>query len=379
MGRKFLAIGWICGLAFGGGLEVVRLPAQEQADAPPAKKDDEKGSGNEKETAKKAGGDPEKGADEKPKKPGAPVIPELPRDQLPPRTRAKPDPKKQYVKETVYVKVAETARARRGKAYTPRVPVIQQYLGEYFRRAGYPVVSSAESADYRVEGSFETAFLKVITFREQVIAWKYRGKVTLQVLGRQGRVAQKIDVPEYTRDSVKDEKSCILDMRRYFAKELYDEMFNEGPVFANKPVAGLLAALNVDPLEAEEPLSGNEIIQRLADVGLPAVPYLLEAMTDTGDVLAETEYPGLARLEDLKVYHVADKVLEEIFQKVSRMDLATDDYRRLIITLGWENEWRRFCPPFRDSPSYKRRLEREARQRARQEAASPDGEAGSGR
>ena len=45
-----------------------------------------------------------------------------------------------------FVKVTEEARPLEGGSYTPEVPVVQRYLEEYFRRAGYEVVSSAGGA-----------------------------------------------------------------------------------------------------------------------------------------------------------------------------------------------------------------------------------------
>ena len=94
------------------------------------------------------------------------------------------------------------------------------------------------------------------------------------------------------------------------------------------------------------------VIARLADRGLAVVPYMLEALSDTRPVVMPSSYPGLSEenRSELTVSHIADKVLEEIFQKISRMSLATTEKERFRIMSGWEQEWRRFCPPFRDSP-----------------------------
>jgi hypothetical protein len=71
--------------------------------------------------------------------------------------------------------------------------------------------------------------------------------------------------------------------------------------------------------------------------------------------MVKAAYPGLKVPTDLKIYHLADKTLEEIFQKVSRMELKTPPQLRFYIIAGWENEWRRFCKPFRESPEADRR------------------------
>ena len=99
-------------------------------------------------------------------------------------------------------------------------------------------------------------------------------------------------------------------------------------------------------------LTTEDVIARLVARGLSIVPYMLEALADTRSVVMRSSYPGLneKNRSELKVFHIADKVLEEIFQKVSRMGLATTAKGRFRIMKGWEHEWRRFCPPLRNSP-----------------------------
>jgi hypothetical protein len=285
-------------------------------------------------------------------------IPEIPKDRLPPRTRAKPDPATaQLVREAVYVKVSETAETKDGTRFQPEVPVVQNYLAEYFRRAGHPVVDRPEDAVYRIEGSVETTFDKELTLRNETIAWKYVGDARIVVLGKDGATLEKVEVPEEYRLNVKSEKSAVWDLRRYLAYLVYQRLFTEGKVFTNADVVRLINSLAADPFESAEETKANDVIQKLADLGLPAVPYLLDALTDTRTVLASAEYPRLENPSDLKVYHIADKALEEIFQKVSRMEIDTPDHWRFVIIRGWEREWARFCKPFRDSPEAKRRQE----------------------
>jgi hypothetical protein len=67
---------------------------------------------------------------------------------------------------------------------------------------------------------------------------------------------------------------------------------------------------------------------------------------------------------------MADKVLEEIFQKVSRMSLETDARTRLVIVKGWENEWARFCPSF--AALQARQREAQAARKATAEATAKE-------
>ena len=233
----------------------------------------------------------------------------------------------------------------------PKHSIMELYLAEYFRRAGYAVVDSPGKAAYRIVGKTEVVFVKPLTFKGTVIGWKYTGSSEVRVEDRDGKQLETFEIPDLPRVNASSEESAVLDWRRVVAKEQYDNLFTRGKVFTDKEVVALIKSLAIDPLVAESPLSGDEVVVRLADMGLRAVPYLLEALTDTRIVLADASYPGLQNPEDLKIYHIADKVLEEIFQKVSRLDLRTADRHRFIIIQGWTNEWCRFCSPLRDSPS----------------------------
>jgi hypothetical protein len=292
-----------------------------------------------------------------------PGIDPLPPEKLPPRTRPKPDPEKmQHRREAVYVRISERVQPskdfREGKEYVPEVAVVENYLAEYLRRAGHPVVSSPGAAIYRVEGAIRGEFVDYIKFMNRVIAWKYSGFAALQVLDGEGRELERVEIAEHLEENTVGEESAALHLRRHLAKLIHDKLFDEGKVFARQEVPKLLAALLEDPLTAAEPVSGEEVVERLADIGFPAVPYLLEALTNTRTVLVDARYPGLQKLDDLKVYHLADKALEEIFQKVSRLNLKSGIDERYVVIRGWENEWRRFCPAFRESPEAKKQAER---------------------
>jgi hypothetical protein len=322
-------------------------PAQEEKQD---RERNEKGAPDGK--AQPPAGAEDKGKDGNQEKAGKPAIPELPKEKLPPRTRPRPDPAKvQFTRAPVYVKFAERVRPMKGEEYVPGVAVVENYLAEYFRRAGHPVVSSPREAKYRVEGSVQLQFVNILTFQGRTMGWKYRAESRVQLLDGEGQEVEKYAVPELFRESSRGEESVVLDLRRQLAKLHHEHLLHQGKTLANRTAVELLSILTVDQLEAEEPVSGSEVMRKLADLGLPAVPYLLEALTDTRPVLAQAEYPDLKNPDDLKVYHLADKVLEEIFQKVSRMKLTSTPDERFIIIRGWENEWRRFCPPFRESAS----------------------------
>jgi len=290
----------------------------------------------------------------------------LPVDKLPPRTRRPPDPARdQYSLEPVYVDIDEQVYPEKGAPYTPERLLLAQYLQEYLRRAGHPVVATPEKAVYRVEGNLEAEHVSTLAVLGKAVGWKYKGSAVLQVLDRDGKELERYEVPKVFQDNVKSEKSAVFQLRRYMAKLHWDKLSSSRGVFGNARVAVLISSLVSDP-SLEDPLTAEQVIEELVEAGFASVPPLLEALLDTRVVKLPSEYPGLkdGAPKNLRVYHVADRALEEIFQKVSRMKLeitpdapAHQRLRRRILQ-GWENEWRRFCKPLDESPN-KRRTEKE--------------------
>ena len=283
-------------------------------------------------------------------------IPELSAEQLPKQTRVRPDPVKAQVElDTIHVSIEEMAQTMDGKRYTPQTRVVQNYLGEYLRRAGYRVIENPSKARYRIIGRISTIFDTELILRNKIIAWKYAGTITARLQDANAKVLQEINIPEVFRLNVKSEKSAIWDLRRFLAHNIYSELCLKGETLTDGKIIGLIESLAVDSFDRVEDIEAGAVVEKLADHGLAAVPYLLHALTDTRTVFAKAQYPGLKVPTDLKIYHLADKALEEIFQKVSRMELKTPPQLRFYIIAGWENEWRRFCKPFRESPEAARR------------------------
>ncbi|HVR72811.1 MAG TPA: hypothetical protein VMT52_00690 [Planctomycetota bacterium] len=319
-------------LGFAVAISLAALPACLLSQEPPAPPRDQ----------------PAPGAPEKAK-----VLPPLPAKDLPLQTRPKLDPSRdQYVRVPVFVKIDEDIQPSAGSPYKPDVLVLKPYLERYLRRAGYPVVKRPEDAKFRVEGEFTGKFHSTLTVQGKIAGWKYTGASKLRISDAQGRELEVFDVPEVSQENVQSEESTVLHLRRYMAKLQWDRIVTTGTVFTQKEVLRWLNSL-ASEASPDEPMIAEDTINALVEMGFPAVPYLLEALTDTRIVRVESKYPGLRgrNLDDLRVYHIADKALEEIFQKVSRMSLDVSPDKqaeRSLIQKGWENEWKRFCKPFRD-------------------------------
>jgi hypothetical protein len=289
-----------------------------------------------------------------------PAIPPLPPDKLPAQTAMPPDPARdQYRREKVHVQIAENVLPKEGDPYAPPVPVLGNYLGAYFRRAGFEGAAGPGDAAYRIEGKFEGKYVETIVFQGQPVYHRYSGSVEIRVRGKDEAVVESVEVPEFFQEG-QAEDNIVLDLRRRLAKILWERLTFAGTTFTDREIPALISSLAADDLEKEAPVQAEEVVKKLAGRGLAAVPYLLDALTDERQVRVAARYPGLttANSDKLRVFHIADKALEEIFQKVSRLDLETPSRKRFAVIQGWEAEWRRFCPSFREDAGEKKEKEK---------------------
>jgi len=319
-------------------------PTEEPAVKAPSEKAQEKVPAEKKEAAP-------------PTIPEKDRLPEIPPDKLPPRTRPKPDPSRdKYVREPVHVWVEEIVTPQKGPAYEPSPRITENYLKAYINRSGHPTVANSTQAAYRLEGSAKLQFQKQLTARDRPVAWKYSAEAVFRILDKNGDEVARFDIPEVHWENVRSEESTVLNLRRYLAKIAWENICQRNTSLGSPKIVGLINALSLEgdqelPTEqgkGPRAVTTDDVVKALADCGFETVPYLLEALTDDRIVRMEAKYPGLAgrNLDDLKIHHIADKALEEIFQKVSRMSLDTDQKARYIILKGWEREWARFCRTF---------------------------------
>ncbi|MGH7378211.1 MAG: hypothetical protein ACRD2T_10365, partial [Thermoanaerobaculia bacterium] len=197
-------------------------------------------------------------------------IPELPRDKLPPRTAAPPDPaKEQYRRDKLYLRTVERVEPKEKPAYTLELRVLENYLAEYFRRAGFEVAPEPQGVKYRIEGTFEARFDHPITFQGQTLFHTYKGTARVSVLpplapgeaSGSGPVEplEVVEVPDFLTDGavdpgVPEEQVAVLEMRRRMAKIIWERLFHVGKVFADPETPLLLASLASDDPESEAPV-----------------------------------------------------------------------------------------------------------------------------
>jgi hypothetical protein len=310
-------------------------------------------------------------------------LPELPPDKLPPRTRRKPDPAKDsFQKPKVFTWVEERVTPSSGQTYEPEVRVTESYLRAYLRRAGHPIAGKAEEGAIRLEGEVKLGFHSELTALGRKVGWKYRGEASFRVFDANGEDLGSFEVPEFYQENVRSEESAVLNARRLLAKMAWENLYGKGSILGNQKVVFLIGALAIEDSDTlglvdsgPPPKTAEDIVAALAEIGFEAVPYLLEALTDERVVRIPSRYPGLAggTLNLLKVYHVADKALEEIFQKVSRMDLGTPFRLRMVILKGWEKEWRRFCPSFAEEETGSKEEGKDEKKEGKMDEEKKDG------
>jgi hypothetical protein len=283
---------------------------------------------------------------------------DLPADKLPALTRAKPDPtREQLTREQVSVEFDETVEAKGNPRRAADVRVAENYVKAYLLRAGFPIVESDAGPSLSITGTVRAAFRDEILSLGRVVGWRYRASASIAVFDREGKELAKIDLPEFFQENARSEFSAALQVRRYLAKLLWDELLSKRDILGRPEVLGVLDGLCMeagttefgDSPASEAPETVEEVVKVVADSGLKAVPYLLEALSDERTVRLPTKIASLQSRDPdrVKVFHVADKILEEIFQKVSRLPLECTREERFAVTAGWEGEWARFCPPYR--------------------------------
>jgi hypothetical protein len=308
--------------------------------------------------------------------PGQELLAPIPSDRLPARTSPPPDPASdRYVRGKASVRIEEMLEPKDGPAFAPPTPILRLYLEKYLARAGWAPAADPAGADLRIEGSFRAKYAGSEVVLEKPIAHRYEGTISLAVLGKGGEDLDRVEVPDFPKvwilkDGEPEDERVILDLRRQLAKVVWEHLASGGKAFADAEVHGLLASLAADDSVREAPVQGDDVVKALAAKRLAAVPFLLDALTDERPVKVNAHYPGLtaSNSERLRVYHIADKALEEIFQKVSRLALDTPAKGRFLVIRGWEKEWARFCPPFREA------LEAEARRAVARRGGAPAGE-----
>src|SRR6185503_7907703 len=143
----------------------------------------------------------------------------------------------------------------------------------------------------------------------------------------------QIPPEEAKKKGEEEDTRAVVQMRRLLAKTIWESLYHRGATLGDPEIPALISSFSQDDPDSEAPVLARDILKSLIAKRFAAVPYLLDALTDERPVRVAAQYPGLSAInaDKLRIYHLADKALEEIFQKVSRLDLETQPKARFRI------------------------------------------------
>ncbi|MHC4935015.1 MAG: hypothetical protein ACYTGJ_02240 [Planctomycetota bacterium] len=240
---------------------------------------------------------------------------------------------------TVHIEIREMMS---GEA--PPRNIAQELVGRSFLQHGFRL-ASPEEARYLVRGVLDCVYHKELTIELEGVSTtlehQWDSTFNLEIVDReQGSggepVVKTFSFPEPLRNGRTDDELARRDIRRRAASMMLGMVWRD-PELGDPPVAQLISAL-VDPFE---PRTFNELERALVELGPRAVPFLLESLSDTRTVGPEGEYPDLAAFnrDQLKVYHLADRVLAEVLLRYPALDLLSTNDRRFKVIIGWTWAW----------------------------------------
>jgi hypothetical protein len=240
---------------------------------------------------------------------------------------------------TVHVAIAETLDGIPTDTNIAQTLITRTLLHRGFHLA------SAEEARYLVEGRLACTYHKELkmTFGEvqQLLEHQWLAEFTLTLTdrgpgGKGPEDSETFSFPEPMRNGRTDPELARRDIRRRAATDMA-KLIAKGRIVGDPQVRQLLDALQ-DPFD---PRRFDDVEREIVDLGARAVPYLLDALLDTRPVRMVGSYPDFEKFdpEDLKVYHLADRMLSEILARNAALDLLSTEPRRLQVITGWTWAW----------------------------------------
>jgi len=240
---------------------------------------------------------------------------------------------------TIHVGIAETLDGVPTDTNIAQLLITRTLLHHGFHLA------PASEARYRVEGRLTCTYHKELKMTlgevEQLLEHQWLAEFALTVTDRgpEGKGPEDVEsfsFPEPMRNGRTDPELARRDIRRRAATDMA-KTIGRGRIIGDAEVRQLLDALQ-DPYD---PRGFDEIERDIVALGARAVPYLLEALLDTRPVRMVGSYPDLEKFdpEDLKVYHLADRMLSDLLSRHAALDLLSTETRRLQVITGWTWAW----------------------------------------
>lgn len=252
---------------------------------------------------------------------------------------SKAAPGRQLDRGTIHVSIAETL-----DGVPTDLNIAQLLITRALLQHGFELAPKDE-ARFRVEGGLTCTFHQELMMHlgevSQLLENQWNAEFTVTLTDRGPELSgpgdtESFTFPEPMMNGRTDPELARRDIRRRAATKMIEHLVT-GRMFSDPAVAQLLNALQ-DPYD---PRLFNEIEAEIIALGPHAVPHLLIALTDKRPVRPLGEYPGLesAEPDDLKVYHLADRMLSEILGRYPGLDIVSTDDRRMQVITGWTWAW----------------------------------------
>lgn len=260
---------------------------------------------------------------------------------------------------TFYVSIEETLE---GQATDPNIAellVVRRLIQHGFQQA-----SSEADARFVITGKVTCTYLQETRFEFEgqgvTLEHQFEGQLDCKLVdkktpapsGSEDRFrTERFSFPEPLVNGRNRIEDAERDIRRRVATILSSNIAG-GEILGRPEIKGLIDALG----DQYETRTFNQILEKLVEHRVDAIPYLLETLSDERPVRLSGEYPGLEdwNKDSLRYYHIADKGLEEIFQQFSGMNLEAGEDELIAIQLAWTWAWedlQRIPEEFRTKPN----------------------------
>ena len=240
---------------------------------------------------------------------------------------------------TFYLSVVETIEDEP----TPR-NITDQLVALELVLHGFERTEDRAKARYILEGTTTGRFFKDVVFeyagQKQLLEKQYKGEFECVVTDTSRpaddpKRVEKIAIPT-VKNGRTDDRLARRDLCRLLATDGARALIS-GSLLGNGRVTKLIFELE----DAKSTRTFNEVVADLAAIGQPAIPYLIDTLSNEESVVLKGRYPGFVDAEEnpLLCYHIADMALGDIFQAFSGLDIASDEDELLRVKTAWIWAW----------------------------------------
>ena len=217
-------------------------------------------------------------------------------------------------------------------------------LQKYARLFGSAAVAKGEGPAYVLTGTVTLVEGEPAKFEDTTLEYQWIIDATLNLLdAASGATLESFVVPEYRIGKTESSEAARRAAVRSGAGKLAQFIFYDGSVLGQPDIRDLLAGLLI---ETEGDYLYNDVVAKVAEAGVRAVPYLIWKMwVDDRRVLLKGDLPGLDPKDAgrVRVCDVANHALEKILGRVTNLPAGADRREVERHAAGWQRLWQDRC------------------------------------